>query len=981
MTHRAGKYATDRTNTSNQSHRFPFSRTIARVSTHAFRPYNARHGRIIIEQPEAHRLNPTTNPSRDRNAEVHAEADEPPPHTLSVDEVSAGLHADLERGLGGAEATRRQEQFGFNELAAEAPPSRWKRFAAQFRELVVWILILAAVISGIAGDWPDTLAILAIVLLNGAIGFFQEEKAERALAALQKLSAPAAKVIRNGALQSLPARELVPGDRIELEAGDTVPADARLIEGFAFRVQEAALTGESEAVEKRAEGGLPRDASLGDRSNMLYMSTIVATGKARALVTATGMRTELGRIAGLLQRDEREPTPLQRRLAELGRILVVICLAIVAVIFVMDLYRGRPVMGVLIRAISLAVAAVPEGLPAVVTLALALGLQRMVARNVLIRRLPSVETLGSVTVICSDKTGTLTRNEMTVRVLVAGGAWYRVTGTGYRPEGQFVNGLPGGGKADDESVVEPDSLPDLRRLLEVGLHCNNSKLAAVENSEGQWRIVGDPTEGALVVAAHKAQMKHATDDRKVLHEIPFDSERKAMSVVHRAENGGAVIYTKGAPEVVLGFCELEQVEGELKPLTDERRKQITLANSQLAGQALRVLGFSYREQSDPENFLESGMVFAGLAGLIDPPRDEVKIAVERCRTAGIRPVMITGDHPETATAIAREMRLAEGEPRTITGNDLDRLTDDELARDVEGISVYARVSPEHKLRVVRAWKSRGEVVAMTGDGVNDAPAVQAADVGIAMGVTGTDVTREASDLVLTDDNFASIVSAVEEGRGIFDNIQKFVHYLLACNAGEVLLMFLAGVAGWAAPLEAIQILWINLVTDGLPALALAMEPPEVDIMRRPPRPPRESVITVSRGFLIGTHGVLIASAAAVGFAYFSSGGADHDLPRARTVAFCVMSYSQLFFAIACRSHTRTLPELGIFTNRYLWGAILLSGLLQLGTVLLPFARRVFDVESLSGHDWLIVAGLSLAPVTLIEVSKLVQTAVRGERAK
>jgi Ca2+-transporting ATPase len=700
------------------------------------------------------------------------------------------------------------------------------------------------------------------------------------------------------------------------------------------------------------------------------MSTVVTAGKAEAVVFATGMQTELGKIAGLLQHESAGPTPLQRRLGELGRILVVVCLIIVGVIFALELARGGRVMDVLIRSISLAVAAVPEGLPAVVTLALALGLQRMVARNVLIRRLPSVETLGSVTVVCSDKTGTLTRNEMTVRVFVAGNQTYRVTGAGYVPSGAFQQVSPEGESTTAD--IAPESVPDLFRALTIGIQCNNARITKGEGADN-WRAIGDPTEAALVVAAMKAGIEPRPPSEHVLSELPFDSERKAMSVILPRE-GGAIMYTKGAPEGLLPLCQYEQRDGEIVPLSDERRREIAESNSQLASQALRVLALAFREYSHThrDEFAEEELVFSGLAGMIDPPREEVKAAVERCRNAGVKPVMITGDHPETAAAIARELLIAEEGGRALTGRELDAISDERLAEEVTQISVYARVSPEHKLRVIRAWKSRGAVVGMTGDGVNDAPAVKAADIGIAMGITGTDVTKEASDMVLTDDNFTSIVGAVEEGRGIFDNIQKFIHYLLSCNAGEVLLMFFAAVIGWPAPLEAIQILWINLVTDGLPALALAMEPPEQGIMDRPPRPPREPVITRARGILIALHGLLIATAAGIGFAYILHRAEGGSLERARTVAFCIMSYAQLFFAIGCRSHFRTLPQLGLFSNPHLLGAILISGLLQTAVILLPFARSIFDTTALETMDWGIILGLSLLPITIIELVKLLR---------
>lgn len=918
---------------------------------------------------------------------------------VSGDNVLQELAVAHDRGLTAEEVTRRREQHGENVLAEAPPVPRWKKLLGQFKDLVIWILIFAAIISGVMGEWADTAAILAIVLVNGIIGFLQEEKAGRALAALQKLSSPMAKVLRDGSLHSVPARELVPGDRIELEAGDNVPADARLLSGFSLRVQEAALTGESVPVDKEADCVLSETAPLGDRRNMVYMGTITAAGKASAVVVATGMNTELGHIAGLLQRSEPEPTPLQRRLAELGKVLVLVCLVIVVVIFALQLLRGGKLLETLLVSVSLAVAAVPEGLPAVVTLTLALGLQRMVKRNALVRKLPSVETLGSVTVICSDKTGTLTRNEMTVREIVAGGERFQVTGAGYAPHGQFFRSSPANGGRQptglaDSSVtshqpadtgrspVNAREQSDLLQVLTTAARCNNATVSPRGDDPEAWQVIGDPTEGALIVAAMKAGIEAHDREHHILYEIPFDSDRKAMSVVLREPDGSRTMFSKGAPEVILSKCVAEQRGGRAEPLTDERRREIMQANSEMASRALRVLALAYRDHStsDGPEYDETDLVFAGLVGMIDPPREEAKEAVKRCRAAGISPVMITGDHPETALAIARELRIADEDDRVVTGQELNGLSDDALKAQVDQIAVYARVSAEHKLRVVNAWKARGQIVAMTGDGVNDAPAVKASDIGIAMGVTGTDVTKEASDMVLTDDNFASIVNAVEEGRGIFDNIQKFVHYLLSCNAGEVLLMFFAALIGWPVPLAAIQILWINLVTDGLPALALGMEPPERDIMQRPPRPPLEAVITRTRGLLILFHGTLVAIVSGLGF-WLVFQGDDANVGRARTVAFCVTAYSQLFFAIGCRSHRATMPELGFSSNPHLFGAILISGLLQLSVVTLPFAQPVFEVAThLALREWLLIALLSLIPVTIIEVIKLLR-AVLSRRNK
>ena len=911
------------------------------------------------------------------------------PHAQSVDEILAHLSTAAEGGLDEGEVALRRSSYGPN-LLAEAPPvSLWRKVLAQFNELVIWILIAAAVLAAMLGEWVDTIAILAIVVLNSVLSFFQEERAERALAALRKLADPTAKVIRGGMLRLNPARDLVPGDHIELEAGDHVPADARLVRSVGVQVQESALTGESASVEKDARAVLADATSLGDRRNMLYMGTVVAAGRGSAVVTATGMKTELGRIAGMLRQQEPQPTPLQRRLAELGRALVVICLSIVAVVFLLELWRGGKLIEVFLVSVSLAVAAVPEGLPAVVTMTLALGLRRMVKRNALVRKLPSVETLGAVTVICSDKTGTLTRNEMTVRVIEAGGNTYHVTGAGYAPRGEILRVQATGPATSAASMTRPASDPnaDLLQALTIAAACNNAGLTAPANGGDDWQITGDPTEAALLVAARKGGV---TPDRSVLrvrHEIPFDSERKLMSVAltdSQADDGRAMMYTKGAAEAVLPRCTHERLNGQVLPLTAARRSMLTSRNAVLAADALRVLALAYRPlpaKADDSVVEERDLIFAGLIGMIDPPRAEAVDAVRRAKAAGVRPVMITGDHPSTALAIARELGIANGDARAVTGQELDAMSDAELSRTVEDVGVYARVSAEHKLRVVRAWKQRGAVVAMTGDGVNDAPAVKSADIGIAMGITGTDVTKEASDMVLTDDNFASIVNAIEEGRGIFDNIRKFVHYLLACNAGEVLLMFAAALVGWPVPLTAVQILWINLVTDGLPALALAMEPPESDVMRRPPRPPHEPVLTPVRGLRLLFHGALIAAVGMAGF-WFMYRGNPANLAAARTVTFCVVSYAQLLFVLACRSERYVLPQLGLLSNPHVLAAIAASALLQFAVVSIAIVRPVFDAAPHPASEWLLVVLLSLVPVTVVEVSKVLRLRLtRGLAAK
>ncbi|MEX0726433.1 MAG: calcium-translocating P-type ATPase, SERCA-type [Planctomycetaceae bacterium] len=883
-------------------------------------------------------------------------------HATIKEQVLQRLSSSEQAGLSASQVPVSRAQFGWNELAVAAAEPIWMKFLGQFRDIVVWILIFAAVISGVMGEWTDTAAILAIVLLNALLGFFQEEKAEQALAALQSLAAPTAKVIRDGHLSSIPARELVPGDVVEIEAGDNVPADLRLLTAFATRIQEASLTGESLPVEKDAELVLPESTPLADRLNMAYMSTVMANGQARGVVATTGMQTEIGRIAGMLQTYEREPTPLQRQLAKLGRALVIICLVLVGVVFLLGVLHGNSWIEALLSSVSLAVAAVPEGLPAVVTTALALGLQRMARRNALVRKLPSVETLGCVSVICSDKTGTLTHNEMTVRELLAGGARYRVSGSGYAPLGEFYEVSSG----DERPVKLTDE--DGQTALRVAAYCNHAQVQPGK-TEGTWNVIGDPTEGALVVLAMKGGLTSRERMPRVVQQLPFDSDRKAMSVLLKDDSGRRVQYTKGAPEGILANCVSERRENQDIELTDERRRAIMQANVEMASRALRVLALAYRDDAGTEPKIdENGLTFVGLVGMIDPPREEVKQAVARCRKAGIRPVMITGDHPATAKAIARELGIASETDRVVTGQELDAMSDDELASNVERIAVYARVAPEHKLRVVRAWKGRGEIVAMTGDGVNDAPAVKAADIGIAMGVSGTDVTREASAMVLMDDNFASIVNAVEEGRAIYDNIQKFLIFLLSCNAGEMMLMLLASLFGWPTPLLPVQLLWINLVTDGLPALALAMEPPEPDLMRRRPRRSSEPMLSWSLGSVVIGQGLLLA---AVGLAAFGFGyQQESDLNRARTMTFCVVVYAELFRALASRSRIWTFWQLGPSTNPYVFAAVAISALLQVGIIALPFARPIFEATSHTPMEWLVLSTLALTPVTVIELVKL-----------
>lgn len=897
---------------------------------------------------------------------------EPLYHAMAAEQVLAHF-ASGPRGLSTAQAAAQRQTAGRNELKRAPSWSSWKLFLSQYHSAVVWLLIAAAIVSGALGEWADTAAVLAIVLLNGILGFAQEHKSLRALQALEDLSAPTARVVRDGRLAQLSASELVPGDYICLESGDLVPADARLCESARLAALEASLTGESDVVEKSASDQLADRTPLAERRNMVYAGTTIAIGTGSAVVVATGMNTQIGRIAGLLEREHPQPTPLERRLSELGRLLMLICLLLVFIIFVLQLARGGDLLTVFLLAVSLAVAAVPEGLPAVVTMSLALGLARMVKRNALVRKLASVETLGSVTVICSDKTGTLTCNEMTAREVVLASGRYRVTGTGFTSSGEFVrvseaDAMSPNGSANGGSTAIATADTDLLEALRVASRCTTAHLVPLGDSSN-WAVLGDPTEGALLIAARKLGIDAATLWPNAIYHIPFESDRKAMSVVVLGEIDQRMC-TKGAPEVILGASTSELRNAAAVTLTPERRDQWAALAGEMAGRALRVLAVATRHYSGGYSgpYQESELTFLGLIGLLDPPRDEARDAVERCRRAGVRLLMITGDHPATAAAIASELELAE-HVRVLTGHDLDEIDDARLPEELEITTVFARVSAEHKNRIVHALKKRGEIVAMTGDGVNDAPAIAAADIGIAMGLTGTDVTRGAADMVLTDDNFASIVNAVEEGRAIFANIRRVVTYLLSTNAGEVLFMFIAALAGWPLPLLPIQLLWMNLITDGLPALTLGMEPPGPNVMSRPPRDPREGVLTVRRGVRIVAYGALFAFSMAIGFAIVWHGDST-TVERARTVAFCIACYGQMVFALGCRSDQLLFPQLGPRSNLPLLIAISTSAALQLVTVLTPAGREIFGTTTLDLEQALVVAVLALVPITVLEMSKL-----------
>jgi len=882
---------------------------------------------------------------------------------LSVEQISRELGTDPKGGLSAAAAAEKLRSHGPNELQEKKGRGPLAIFFDQFKSLMIGVLIAAALISGFLKEWVDAVAILAIVFLNAVLGLVQEYRAEKSLAALKKLSAPSSKVVRDGAAKLVPARELVPGDLVEVEAGDHVPADSRVVWHTSnFAVQEASLTGESTPVNKTDLALEEKDIPLAERANILYMGTSVVAGKARAFVVETGMQTELGRIAGLIQEIKKETTPLQRKLEQFSQLLVYLCFFLVAVVFGLEILRGGKVLDMFLTSVSLAVAAIPEGLPAVVTIALALGVQRMVRRHVLIRKLPSVETLGCATVICSDKTGTLTRNEMTVRAVWTSRGAFEVTGTGYDPAGEFRTGA---------GPVDPAAHPDLLKALTAGVLCNNAQLTV---KDGKPDVFGDPTEIAILSAAAKAGVwKGQEEDAfELVEEIPFDSERKKMSIVRRADQD-LTVFTKGAPDLLVRDCSFILEDGAERPLTDADRDRIMTANDGYSGQALRVLAVAFRTlDQEPHSYsaetIERELTFAGLVAMIDPPRPEVREAMAKCRTSGIRTVMITGDHRNTAVAIARELGFYGDTSRALTGEDVDRLSDEELDASVEDVAVYARVSPEHKLRAVRAWRRRGEVAAMTGDGVNDAPAVKEADIGVAMGITGTDVTKEVSDMVITDDNFASIVAAVEEGRGIYDNIRKFIHFLLSCNLGEILVMFTAALLGFPVPLLPIQILWVNLVTDGLPALALGVDPVDPNIMERPPRKSDEPVITGARAWLIGLQGTLIAACSLGAFLFvllYEKEGID----RARTAALATLACSQLFHAFNCRSMRESIFRLKFSTNPQLVGAVVLSFALQMAVIYVPFLQPVFKTQAMSLVDLGMIMVFSTLPLWIMEFVK------------
>ena len=900
-------------------------------------------------------------------------------HTSGVAEVLWALGTEAEWGLSAEEANRRLEERGPNELDDRGGRSPWTILWEQFTSTMIVILIVAALASALLGDYMDSIAITVILVLNAALGFAQEYRAERAMATLKRLSAPRVKVRREGHVREISASELVPGDVVLLEAGNLVPADGRLMEGANLRVQESPLTGESEPVEKNPATLEEEDTPLGERANIVYSSTVVAGGRGLYVVTETGMATELGKIAAMIQAADPEQTPLQRRLNQVGKVLALAALGIVGVVFALGLLRGEGLEVMFLTAVSLAVAAVPEGLPAVVTIALALGAQRMLRRRALIRKLPAVETLGSVTVICSDKTGTLTENRMSATILDVAGHTVELDG------GDFAGSAFGPDGGTLPSVGED---PALTLLLAGAALCNDALLKDAE--EDGFRAIGDPTEGALVVAAAREGLKKPELEAALprVEEVPFDSERKRMTTVHKVVsdsgseilvalesvlNGGrestpCVAFTKGAVDSLLEISsEVWTVDGQAEPLNEAWRERISAANERLAGNGIRVLGVGLRRLWSFDGVgeeLERNLTFFGMIGMIDPARPEARDAVQTCKRAGIRPVMITGDHPLTARHIATELGIAEDE-RMLTGRDLAGLSGEELEGLVEEVPVYARVSPEHKLAIVEALQAKGHIVAMTGDGVNDAPALRKADIGVAMGVTGTDVSKEAADMVLTDDNFATIVAAVEQGRVIYDNIRKFIKYLLTSNSAEILVMLVGPFLGLGLPLLPLQILWINLVTDGLPALALSAEPAEQGIMRRPPHPRDEGIFARSLGRHVVWVGALMALVSlATGLWYSQTAPVIWQ-----TMVFTTLTLSQLSHVMAIRSGDESLFRVGLLSNKPLLGAVALTFVLQLLAIYAPFFQRFLETEALPISDLAIAVALSTIIFWAVEIEK------------
>ncbi len=861
----------------------------------------------------------------------------------NIEELQKEFDVDIHAGLSVEEAEKRKNIYGENALKQTEKKSFLQMFFSQLKDFMIIILIIASFISLIVGEVADTVIILLVVILNAVLGVIQENKAEKSLEALKNLSSPAAKVVRGGRKMEVKSKNIVPGDIVIIEAGDIAPADGVLFQSANLMMEEAALTGESVPVEKNTAIPQGEDIPLGDRKNYIYTSSLAVYGRGQFIVTATGMNTEVGKIAEMLQKEEKIKTPLQEKLDELGKTLGIAVLVICALLFGIGYFQNRSLFEMFMTSISLAVAAIPEGLPAIVTIVLSIGVQRMIKRNAIIRKLPAVETLGTASVICSDKTGTLTQNKMTVTKI-------------YTYD-----------KLVDIDQADKDQ-PKEELALKIGLLCND---ASLDEEDGEKKAVGDPTEVALVAAAHLHGLFKKEEESKSerVNEIPFDSDRKLMTTIHRYGKDFWV-YTKGAPDVLLERCDKILLDDGIATLDEEMKSNIKKANEEMSSQALRVIALAYQEMSSlPERIvseeIEDHLIFVGMAGMIDPPREEVKESVRISKEAGVRPVMITGDHKLTAMTIAKELGILDEGQEAIEGRVLEKMSDEDLFRNVERYSVYARVSPEHKVRIVKAWQQKGRIVAMTGDGVNDAPALKRANIGCAMGITGTDVSKEAADMVLTDDNFATIVSAIEEGRSIFDNIKKSIHFLLSCNIGEVVALAVCIVLNYPIPLLPIHILWVNLVTDSFPALALGVDPAEKDIMKRKPRDPKESIFGGGLGLVIALEGAAIGILTVIAFQI----GRAESLELGRSMAFVVLSLSQLFHTFNVRAMDKSIFQVGFTSNKQLLGALFVSFLLMIGILVIPPLRDIFKLALIDSVHWGILLGISLMILVVVELAK------------
>ncbi|MFW6792825.1 calcium-translocating P-type ATPase, SERCA-type [Bacillus velezensis] len=883
-------------------------------------------------------------------------------HEMGQTDLLKATNTSIKQGLTEKEVKKRLEKHGPNELQEGKRTPAIAVFFAQFKDFMVLVLLAATLISGFLGEYVDAVAIMAIVFVNGVLGFFQERRAEKSLHALKELSTPYVSALRDGSWKKIQSKELVPGDIMKFSSGDRIGADVRIVEAKSLEIEESALTGESIPVVKQADKLRKPDVSLGDISNMAFMGTIVTRGSGVGVVVGTGMNTAMGKIADMLESAGSLSTPLQRRLEELGKILIIVALLLTVLVVAVGVLQGHELYSMFLAGVSLAVAAIPEGLPAIVTVALSIGVQRMIKQKSIVRKLPAVETLGCASVICSDKTGTLTQNKMTVTHMWSGGKTFKVSGIGYEPEGVFTRG---------EREIKPKDEKILEQMLVFGALCNTSEIAL---KDGHYVLDGDPTEGALLTAARKGGYSNdwLSGQYRVVAEFPFDSVRKMMTVIVEDQEKKQFVITKGAPDVLIDRSSHLMYDARSAPFSGEKKAETEAVLKELASQALRTIAIAYKPLKPGEKptmeQAEKNLTMLGLSGIIDPPRPEVRQAIKECREAGIKTVMITGDHVETAKAIAKDLRLLPKKGRVMDGKTLNELTEKELIETVDDVYVFARVSPEHKLKIVKAFQENGHVVAMTGDGVNDAPAIKQADIGVAMGVTGTDVAKEASSLILVDDNFATIKSAIKEGRNIYENIRKFVRYLLASNVGEILVMLFAMLLALPLPLVPIQILWVNLVTDGLPAMALGMDQPEGDLMRRKPRHPKEGVFARKLGWKVVSRGFLIGAATILAFIIVYHRNPE-NLPYAQTVAFATLVLAQLIHVFDCRSETSVFSR-NPFENIYLLGAIISSIFLMVIVIYYPPLQPIFKTVPITPGDWMLIIGMSGIPTFLLAGSLL-----------